>query len=75
MAAGIRSNGAMSYEDSAGERAKWWGEACGVVYPLFMTKVWPDFTKAQPRGRLKRAVSVTGGSRGGRSGGEIVGSR
>lgn len=24
-----------------------------------MTKVWPDFTKAQPRGRLKRAASVT----------------
>lgn len=64
----------MSYEDSARERAKWWGEACGVVYPLFMTKVWPDFTKAQPRGRLKRAASVTGG-RVGRSGGEIVGSR
>lgn len=24
-----------------------------------MTKVWPDFTKAQPRGRLERAASVT----------------
>lgn len=47
----------MSYEDSARERAKWKGEV--VVYPLFMTKVWPDFTKAQPRGRLKRAASVT----------------
>lgn len=44
--------------DSAGRKSKveGWGS---VVYPLFMTKVWPDFTKAQPRGRLKRAASVT----------------
>jgi len=58
VAGGIRSRRAVSYGARQGERAKW-RVGWTVVYPLFMTKVWPDFTKAQARGRLKRAASVT----------------